>query len=324
MRAHPLLDPWYRERSGELSKIDVPALVVSNWGGLGLHLRGTIQGYIGIASRQKWLKVQTGPYFATFFESADLQRRFFDHFLKGLDNGWEKEPRVDLTVRTAEDKVYRQLHAADYPVPGTRFTRLHLDASGKTLSPAAPKSAAQLSYPALSDGVTLTSAPLERDMEVAGPLKARLQVSSSTPDMDLFLTVIAFDPSGREISFGANEGRIPVSQGWLRVTQRKLDPKKSSDWQSVHTHDERVPLKPGEVVQADVEVWPTAVLLPRGSRIALVLQGKDWEGLGKPGSSTSNFFTHTDPVDRPPEKYSGQHTVHTGARECWLQIPVIV
>ena len=307
----------------DLSKINLPALVVASWGGLGLHLRGTIQGFVGIASREKWLKVQTGPYFATFFESADLQRKFFDHFLKGADNGWEKEPRVDLTVRSADDKIHRQLHATDWPVPGTRFVRLHLDASNRTLAMAAPASVAQLSYPAMSDGVTLTSAALDRDMEIAGPLKARLQVCSSTPDMDLFLTVLAFDASGREINFGANEGRIPVSQGWLRVTQRKLDPKRSSDWQPVHTHDQRAPLKPGEVVEAEVEVWPTGVLLPKGSRIALVVQGKDFEGLGKPESSTSNVFTHTDPVDRPPEQYSGEHTVHTGGgRECYLQIPV--
>ena len=84
-----------------------PALVVANWGGLGLHLRGTIQGFIGIASKDKWLKVQNGPYFATFFapESVEFQRRFFDRFLKGMDNGWEKEPRVDLTVRSADDEL---------------------------------------------------------------------------------------------------------------------------------------------------------------------------------------------------------------------------
>lgn len=324
VRAHPLQDAWYRERSGELSKIDIPALVVSNWGGLGLHLRGTIQGYVGIASREKWLKVQTGPYFATFFESADLQRRFFDRFLKGLDNGWDREPRVDLTVRSTDDKIHRQLQGSAWPLPGTRFKRLHLDAATKSLADTPPGAAAQLSYEALGEGVMLGTAPLERDLELAGPLKARLQVSCSKPDMDLFLTVLGFDASGREISFGANEGRIPLSQGWLRVTQRKLDPACSSDWQPVHTHDERVPLVPGEIVQADVELWPTSVLLPKGSRLVLVLQGRDWAGLGKPESSTSNAFTHNDPVDRPEDRYSGQHSAHTGAgRECWLQIPVI-
>ena len=324
VRAHPLLDVWYRQRSGELGNIDVPALVVSNWGGLGLHLRGTIQGFLGIASKQKWLKVQTGPYFATFFESADLQRRFFDRTLKGIDNGWDSEPRVDLTVRSAGDGIHRQLQAADWPVPGTQFTRLHLDASSRTLGFEPPKAGAQLSYAALGEGVTFSTAPIGRDMEIAGPLKAKLQLACSLPDMDLFCTVVGFDPAGREISFAANEGRIPLSQGWLRITQRKLDAARSSAWQPVHTHDERQPLRSGAIVEAEVEVWPTAVHLPKGSRIALVLQGEDWAGLAQPESSTSNVFTHTDPVDRPPEKYSGEHTVHTGGgTDCYLQIPVI-
>ena len=52
--AHPLNDAFYRERTPDLAKIDCPALVVANWGGLGLHLRGTIRGWMGLGSRQKW------------------------------------------------------------------------------------------------------------------------------------------------------------------------------------------------------------------------------------------------------------------------------
>ena len=70
MLAHPLNDSFYRERTPDLSKIDYPALVIANWGGLGLHLRGTIRGYLGIASREKWLKIQSGSYFHTFLLPA--------------------------------------------------------------------------------------------------------------------------------------------------------------------------------------------------------------------------------------------------------------
>jgi predicted acyl esterase len=227
-------------------------------------------------------------------------------------------------VRSADDRIHRHLQTTDWPVPGTAFTKFHLDAANRTLGFAAPDSAAQVTYPAMSEGVTFTSAPLERDMEIAGPLKAKLRLSSSTPDMDLFCTVLAFDPSGREITFSSNMGFIPISQGWLRITQRKLDPKRSSRWQPVHPHDERQPLAPGKAVDAEVEIWPTGAYLPRGSRVALVLQGKDFEGFGKPGSSDSGIFTHVDPVDRPAERYSGDHSVHTGGgAECYLQLPVI-
>ena len=325
VRAHPLLDDWYRARSADLSKIEVPALVVSNWSALGLHLRGTIQGFLDIASKDKWLKVQTGPYFATFFapESVAMQRRFFDKYLKGADNGWEKEPRVDFLVRSADDKVLRRVTGAAWPLPGTEFVKLHLDAASKTLSRQAPAAAGQVSYDAQGDGVRFEMS-LAADMAIAGPCKAKLQLACSKPDMDMFATVLAYDPSGREISFATNFDPTPVSQGWLRIAQRKLDPRRTTEWQPVHTHDTYQPLKPGEAVEAEIEVWPTSVHLPKGTRLVLLLAGKDWTGDVKPGSSSSGFFTHADPVDRPPEKYSGTHTLHTGGgRECYLQLPVI-
>jgi uncharacterized protein len=326
VRAHPMLDDWYKARSADLPQIEVPALVVSNWGALGLHLRGTIEGFRGIASRDKWLKVQTGPYFATFFapDSVALQRRFFDRHLKGIDNGWENEPAVDIVVRSPDDKVHRHITSGAWPLEGTQFVKMHLDAANRTLEWKAPSAAATTRYPALSDGATFTSAPLDRDMEIAGPLMAKLQLACSKPDMDIFCTLLAFDPSGKEINFATNFDPIPVSQGWLRVALRKLDPKRTSNWQPVHSFDEPQPLRPGEVIEAQVEVWPTGVFLPKGSRLALVLSGQDYTGTGQPGSSNSGFFLHNDPVDRPKDKYDGEHAIHTGeGRECWLQLPVI-
>jgi len=52
---HPLEDAWYKARSADLTKIEVPTLVGANWGGLQVHLRGTLLGFSGIASKQKWL-----------------------------------------------------------------------------------------------------------------------------------------------------------------------------------------------------------------------------------------------------------------------------
>src|SRR5258706_13736914 len=105
--ARPLNGPWYEERSARLDRIEIPALVVANWGGLGLHLRGTILGYLGIASREKWLKVQSGSDSLTFPspERVALQRELFSRYLKNIDNGWEKEPKVEVAVRAADDAV---------------------------------------------------------------------------------------------------------------------------------------------------------------------------------------------------------------------------
>lgn len=324
--ARPLNGPWYEERSARLERIRIPALVVANWGGLGLHLRGTILGYLGIASREKWLKVQAGSYFLTFLlpQNVALQRKFFDRYLKGIDNGWEREPKVEVAVRAADDTVRRVVSDTRWPLTGTQWTRFHLDASNLSLGAAAPGKPASTSYAATGEGVTFSTAPLDRPIEFAGPVKAKLWLSSSTEDMDLFATLRAFDPGGKEITFfSAVEPRAPVSQGWLRVSQRKLDAKRSTEFQPWHTHDQAQKLEPGEIVDVDLEIWPASLALPAGYRLALTLQGKDFERPGETGAQKgSGWFLHDDPRDRPPAIFSGTHTVHTGGgRESFLLLP---
>ena len=326
--ARPLNGPWYKERSARLDRIEIPALVVANWGGLGLHLRGTILGFLGIASREKWLKVQSGSYFLTFLlpESVALQRKFFDRYLKNIDNGWEREPKVEVAVRAADDTVKRVARDTQWPLTGTKWTRFYLDASSFTLAAAASGEPASASYAAIGEGVTFSTAPLERALEFAGPIKAKLWVSSNTDDMDIFATLRAFDPQGKEMTFlSAVEPKAPVSQGWLRVSQRKLDAKRSTEWQPWHAHDETQKLKPGEIYEVDLEIWPASLALPAGYQLALTLQGKDFERSGETGvQKGSGWFLHDDPRDRPPETFAGTHTIYSsGGRRPYLLLPVI-
>jgi len=326
--ARPLNGPWYEERSARLERIDIPALVVANWGGLGLHLRGTILGYLGIASREKWLKVQSGSYFFTFLlpQNVALQRKFFDRYLKDIENGWEREPKVEVAVRAADDTVKRVVRDTQWPLGGTKWTRFYLDAAKLALAPSAHAKAASASYAAIGEGVTFSTAPLDRGLELAGPIKAKLFVSSSTEDMDLFATLRAFDPEGKEVTFfSAVEPRAPVSQGWLRVSQRKLDAERSTEWQPWHAHDEARKLKPGEIVEVNLEIWPGSLALPAGYRLALTLQGKDFERPGESGAQRgSGWFLHDDPRDRPPSRFGGEHTVHSGGeRDSYLLLPLI-
>jgi hypothetical protein len=326
--AHPLNDAFYRERTPDLAKIDVPALVVANWGGLGLHLRGTIRGWMGLGSRQKWLKVQSGSYFHTFLQPKNvaLQRRFFDRWLKGVDNGFENEPRVEVEIRAPGDSVRRVARSDAWPLPQTQWTRLHLDAASKTLAAEAPDAATSASYAALSPGVTFSTAPLPADAEIVGPVKAKLFLSSTTPDTDIFATVCAFDPDGQEMTFiAAPEPKAPVTQGWLRVSQRRLDPQRSTEYLPYYPHDERQPLVPDEIYQVDLEIWPMGLWLPRGSRLTLTIQGKDFERPGATGPLRGvAWFTHDDPADRPPERFAGTNTLHTGGeRQSYLLLPTL-
>ncbi|HTF48884.1 MAG TPA: CocE/NonD family hydrolase C-terminal non-catalytic domain-containing protein, partial [Pseudonocardia sp.] len=100
-----------------------------------------------------------------------------------------------------------------------------------------------------------------------------------------------------------------------------------------HSHDVLEPLEPGDIYSLEIEIWPTSVLLPQGFRLALTIQGRDYEFPGATPSRLSNFkndlrgsgpFLHDDPSDRPALTYAGLTTVHTGDdRSSWLRLPVI-
>jgi predicted acyl esterase len=109
------------------------------------------------------------------------------------------------------------------------------------------------------------------------------------------------------------------------VTHRKLDPARSSDWIPYHSHDEYQPLVPGEVYEIEVEIWAASLSLPQGSTVELLLAGRDFERPGATGTHKgSGPFIHTDPVDRPASKFSGEHVIHTGpGRQGYLQLPML-
>ncbi|NIP85516.1 MAG: peptidase S15, partial [Planctomycetales bacterium] len=81
-----------------------------------------------------------------------LQRRFFDHFLKGVDNGWDREPRVRLKVRHLDH--FEERVEEDWPIPRTRWTRLNLHADADALRSEPVGAEAAVSFPAQGDGVT--------------------------------------------------------------------------------------------------------------------------------------------------------------------------
>ena len=137
--ARPLDSPYYRERIGRSAKVTVPLLSAANWGGQGLHPRGNFEGYMGAASEQKWLEVHGGSHWAPFYTDygVKLQKRFFDHFLKGMDNGWDSQPPVLLQVRHPGEKFVER-HENEWPLARTQWTHFYLDPNGMRLT-AAPR-----------------------------------------------------------------------------------------------------------------------------------------------------------------------------------------
>jgi predicted acyl esterase len=332
--AHPLDDQYHRDRSPVWEKVITPFLSAANWGGQGLHPRGNFEGFVRAAAKDKWLEAHGIEHWTHFYTDYGrmLQKRFFDFFLKGEPNGWDRQPRVQLQVRHVDRFVER--HENEWPIARTQWTKFHLHPAAHQLNLEPANTPGRITYDGLGDGVTFVSAPLDKETEITGPLAARLFVSSSTTDADVFLVFRVLTPDLREVVFmGAIDPHTPIAQGWLRASHRKLDPKLSTEYRPYHTHDQKQPLKPGEVVPLDVEIWPTSIVVPAGHRIALTVRGRDYEWQKTTGAKLSNFkneltgcgpFLHNDPRDRPAPVFGGKVTLHMGPQyQSYILLPVV-
>lgn len=334
----------FKGEQAQWDKIDVPLFTVGNWSGMGLHLRGNTEAFMRAASPHKKMRIHCGTHVHPFYteDGRRDQLRFFDYWLKGVDNGVMDEPPVKLAIREGGGGFHWR-HEHEWPLARTQWTRFHLDLSppekgrprnSGALVPASPEEATSRSYFASGAGkagqasasstflaagsmmagmgVSLDTAPLEEDTEVTGPVAAVLWVSSSTEDMDLFLTLRNIDSDGNDVFEVGQQGQqVPVAKGWLRVSHRELDPDLSLPFRPYHAHKRRQYLTPGEIVQVQIEIWPTSMVFKKGHRIRLDVQPRD--GIG------SQHYTHYH-----ADYNTGTNTIHSGgAYESYLLLPII-
>ena len=261
-----------------------------------------------------------------------LQKRFFGHFLKGEKTGWDKQPPVSLNIRHPGEKFVLRAEN-EWPLARTQWTKYYLAPQDQGLTTTEPSADAVLTYETTGDGLTFSTPPMKHELEITGPLAAKLWISSETTDADLIVALRVFDPDGKEVTFiGSNDPRTPVGLGWLRASHRKLDPKKSRPYRPWHSHDEEQPLVPGDPVELDVEIWPTSIVVPPGYRLALTIRGKDYEVDGTdialpdapyPMKGVGPFL-HIDADDRPAAIFDTRNSLHFApGKQPYVLLPVI-
>ncbi|TDZ30957.1 putative serine esterase [Colletotrichum spinosum] len=313
-------DDYYASKEYKLEDIQVPVLSVANWGGILLHLRGNVQGYLGAGSELKYLRFITGRHDLPFYypEEVELQKSFLDAFLKGDDSvGWSvpgKVPPVTITLRKGnvgfndaeKEKAYEKREEAAWPIPRTQYTNFYLTPQlGLTTS--GPSSEAKtVSYKALGslekpEFVSFTTAPFEQQREITGHVVAHLNVSV-TPDnaghesdIDLFVTLRHIGPEGNEVFYTGTAGDpVPLVKGWLRVSQRKVhdESPKHKSWlpHREYLSTDAQPVEAEKVYGVDVEVWPTNVIVDKGGKLVFEVASGDTQGSG--------IFQHCSDIDR--------------------------
>jgi predicted acyl esterase len=321
-KQHPLYDDYWASKNGDLSKINVPALIVASWTDHGLHNRGTFEGYKQISSKDKYFVVHGRKKWQNFFEpeSVERQRQFFNRYLKGIDNMVKHWPKVTLEIR---EKYYvgKTRTENEFPIARTQYTPLYLSAINGQMSdnPYADQSQAFYKVDDISDKSQNAQFEYEftQKTELTGYMKLKLWVEAQgSDDMDLFVAVEKIDKAGYIVQFPyfGNHDDGGVALGWLRVSHRELDEAKSTVGQPVHKHEREIKLKPGEIVPVEIELWPSGTRFKKGEKLRVIVQGSDIHAHPEGGHT----MQHKSTVNK------GRHIIHTGGKyDSHLVVPVI-
>lgn len=327
---HPLMDDLWEDKIPFFDRITVPAYVVASYSNT-LHTAGTFRAWRRMASQDKWLRVHNSQEWPDYYDETNREdlRRFFDRFLKGEENGWERTPRVRYSVLDLEGGDQVNVPADQFPPTDVTSTRFYLDARSRTLATAPPTAEATAGYTVGSnpDAVSFVTR-FERETVLAGYPKARLWVEAKgSDDMDLFLLVQKLDACGTPLQQftvpnqgamiqdvterGASILRYKGSDGRLRVSMRHLDETLSTEDVPAHTFDRIEKLSPGEVVDVEIDLLPVGLAFHPGEQLRLVISGRSILGTMMPG------------IREYAPANSGQHVIHTGGdRASYLQLPL--
>jgi hypothetical protein len=311
---HSSYDDYWKRWSlhGCFDKIEVPCYHVGGW--YDIFLNGTLRNYIGLSKHggtettRKGQRLLIGPWFhdsesfrqgkAGGYSFApegckneeDEMLRWFDHILKGVNNGLEREKPVKIFVMG--ENVWRE--EDEWPLSRARGRHFHLHSGGAANSlrgdgvlnemppqheapdrfiydPAnpvltlgggnccdhdhlAPGVFDQRSVEGRADVLVYDTAPLETDIEVTGPVTAELFVSSSTVDTDFTAKLVDVHPDG----FARN-----LADGILRLRFR-------------NSFEKAEPLIPGEIYKIRIDLWATSNLFRKGHRIRLEISSSNF------------------------------------------------
>ncbi|MFJ3531754.1 MULTISPECIES: CocE/NonD family hydrolase [unclassified Streptomyces] len=327
---HPLMDGLWENKIPQFENITVPAYVVASYSNT-LHTAGTFRAWRRMASEDKWLRVHNSQEWPDYYDEANVEdlRRFFDHTLKGEDNGWEQTPRVRYSLLDLQGGDQINVPADQFPPADVTSTKYYLDGRTRTLATTAPDAEATAGY-AVASHPDLVSFVTRFDEEttLVGYPKAHLWVEADgSDDMDLFVLVQKLDAYGTPLQAftalnqgalaqdvterGASILRYKGSDGRLRVSMRHLDKALATDDVPAHTFDRVEKLSPGEVVDVEIDLLPVGLTFHPGEQLRFLISGRSLLGTMMPG------IREYEPAN------SGRHVIHTGGdRASYLQLPV--
>lgn len=338
--------------SPDMSKATAPVWIVGPQVGAIIHQSGSSETFRRSTASQGRKFDFTDAWFPGCYSSKSISEhlRYFDYWLKGIDNGVMDEAPVRVQVRTG-NAAHQLLLEQEWPISRTQYRRWYLDArpsewqkDGRRhdmlrISETIPEAAGTAQYdahfelgtpsiapsgpiggaPRWSTGVSFVSEPVGHDMTLAGYMKVGLWVESTSRDMDVFVSLRIIDADDREVRYESVVLPVdphhihPVGHGLLKASRRKLDTERSTEYWPVHTHLEKdcAPLQPGEIVPIELGLNPSTALIRKGQRLRVDIQPYSPAGVPVRAYDESYHIGATNRIYTGPEHPS------------YLQLPIV-
>ena len=319
-------------------KVEVPALNVTAWNDDDYGQPGATRNFMGMKRHggselaRRGQRLLIGPWThgvptleRTTFAGVDYGPnagidytetllRYFDYWLKGIDEGYSQEPAVRYFVMG--DNLWR--NADDWPPPGTKPTELALTSDGGlrwgTAAESKNEGSVQFVYDphnplrvpgdgayyasgprtadwrivtSRRDVAVFTSAPLERDTEITGQIVAHVWFSSTAPDTDVSMRLLDVAPDGTVGNFTAAAGMLRAR---YRSTEHEVSP---------------TPMTSHQPVELEINLGYTSYVIRAGHRLQTFVGG--------------SVFPYVHPNTWEPfrswlQAVPATQTVHTGPR----------
>lgn len=323
-------NPVWEDKIARFDRITIPAYVVASYSNT-LHTQGTFRAWRRMASKEKWLRIHNSQEWPDYYDDTNTEdrRRFFDYYLKGIDNGWDTTPRVRYALHDFEGGDRLNIPADEFPASDVVYSKYYLDARFRTMTADAPQEEAKVIYD-IDGEIPFISFTTRFDKEtvMVGYPKVHLWVEAEgADDMDLFILVQKLDIHGNQLSQftvpnqgammqdlterGGSVLKYKGSNGRLRVSARHLDKKLSTDIIPVHSFDRVEKLLPNEIAEIEIDLFPIGMVFYPGEQLRLIVSAKNDLGAIMPGT----------PAYVPENR--GKHIIHTGGRySSYLQLPV--
>jgi predicted acyl esterase len=301
---HPLIDAFWEGRSldKQLAEVTIPVYSIGVWVKRDLHLAGNIRGYHLVKGPKKLMMsgVPTLPQALAEFASTEFHQKtlapFYDHYLKGADTDYQTRAPVEYFLNGANivrnDTEWPPASVREHSLylkSGPSGTVTSLNDGSLAASQEKGESSTSYSYPdpqwaigsvALTRRgpdpvrrvVTYTSSPLKTDLTLAGAPIIVLHLSTTRTDANVIAKLSVQQPqSDEDRRADINPTATVLAKGWLRASQRALDPSQSLRGEPYLAHKDRAPLVPGTVYELVIEMTHMAYRFAAGTRIRLEL-----------------------------------------------------